>query len=115
MSENVRGPIIDHVLTYACDKCREVSPTVVPRKRVRQFTKRYCNSIDIKLVCSYFKIRNVWCERPHPSWAPYVCGLQVFYVRAVMPAMSAKPLSFSELKMTEELSKHVFKRCLLFS
>ena len=78
MSENVRGPITDHVLTYACDKCREVSPTVVPQKRVRQFTKRYCNSIDIKLVCSYFKIRNVWCERPHPSWAPYVCGLQVF-------------------------------------
>ena len=55
MSENVRGPLIDHVLTYACDKCREVSPTVVPQKRVRQFTKRYCNSIDIKLVCSYFK------------------------------------------------------------
>ena len=74
MSENVRGPITDHVLTYACDKCREVSPTVVPQKRVRQFTKRYCNSIDIKLVCSYFKIRNVWCERPHP------CGLRTCVV-----------------------------------
>ena len=51
---------------------------------------------------------------------PIPCGLRTcvvykfFYVRAVMPAMSAKPLSFSELKMTEELSKHVFKRCLYF-
>ena len=60
MSENVRGPITDHVLTYACDKCREVSPTVVPQKTVRQFTKHYCNSIDIKLVFSNFEIGNMF-------------------------------------------------------
>ena len=83
MSENVRGPITDHVLTYACDKCREVSPTVVPQKRVRQFTKHYCNSIDIKLVFSNFEIRNMFgVKDPIPRglrtcvvYKFFMCGL----------------------------------------
>ena len=115
MSENARGPITDHVLTYACDKCREVSPTVVPQKRVRQFTKRYCNSIDINWFVHILKYVMFGVKDPIPRRLRTCVVYKFFYVRAVMPAMSAKPLSFSELKMTEELSKHVFKRCLLFS
>ena len=83
MSENVRGLITDHVLTYACDKCREVSPTVIPQKKARQFTERYCNNIDIKLVFSYFKICNMFgVKDPIPRglrtcvvYKFFMCGL----------------------------------------
>ena len=36
-----------------------------------------------------FGVRDLIPRGPHP---PYVCSLQVFYVQAVMPAMSANPL-----------------------
>ena len=57
---------------------------------------------------SNFEIRNMFCVKdPIPRGLRTCVVYKFFYVRAMIPAMSTKPLSFSELKMTEERSKHV--------
>ena len=63
--------------------------TVVKQKRARQFVKRYCNNIDVKLDFSSFKIGNMFGVKD-----PMPCGLCTFvvYGRAVTPTMLAKPL-----------------------
>ena len=63
--------------------------TVVKQKRTRQFVKRYCNNIDVKLDFSSFKIGNMFGVKD-----PMPCGLCTFvvYGRAVTLTMLAKPL-----------------------
>ncbi|RMX43755.1 hypothetical protein pdam_00016461 [Pocillopora damicornis] len=49
--------------------------SVVTQKRVRQFAKCYCNSIDIKLVFSSFKIGNMFgVKDPIPRGLPMIYG-----------------------------------------
>ena len=59
--ENVRVPITEHVLTYACGKMLGGFADIAGIKArilkiIRHFAKRYCKSIDMKLVFSSFKI-----------------------------------------------------------
>ena len=67
--------------------------SIITQKKVRHFVKRYCNNIDIKLVFSSFKIGNLFSVKdpvPRGHRAGVVYNIS-FCVRAVMPAMSAKP------------------------
>ena len=65
--------------------------SIITQKRVRQFAKRYCNNIDIKLVFLSFKIGNLFSVKD-----PIPCGLRAgvvykfFCAGCIVPAMSAK-------------------------
>ena len=53
--ENVRVPITEHVLTYECGKVLGGFADIAgikarTLKSIRHFAKRYCKSIDMKLV-----------------------------------------------------------------
>ena len=64
--------------------------SVFTQKRVRQFVKRYGNNIDIKLIFSSLKMGSIfYVKDPIPRGRVWFTS---FYVRAVMPTMSAKPL-----------------------
>lgn len=63
--ENVRVPITEHVLTYECGKVLGGFADIAglkarTLKSIRHFAKRYCKSIDMKLVFSSFKIAIFW-------------------------------------------------------
>jgi len=63
--ENVRVPITEHVLTYACGKMLGGFADIAginarKLKNIRHFAKRYSKSIDMKLVFSSFKIGIFW-------------------------------------------------------
>lgn len=81
MFENVRVPITEHVLTYACGKMLGGFADMAgikarTLKSIRHFAKRYCKSIDMKLVL--LKSSFFGCERCYPSWNPCGCDIQVF-------------------------------------
>jgi len=62
--------------------------SVVTRKKIRQFIKRYCNDLDIKLVFPSFKIGNMFGVKD-PWQALFACGLKFACAGCNQPAMSA--------------------------
>ena len=41
---------------------RKTVRTVVAQSKIRHFVNRYCNDLDIKLVFTTFKLRNLFSE-----------------------------------------------------
>ena len=79
--------------------------SIITQKKVRHFVKRYCNSIDIKLVFSSFKIGNMfWCERSYPSWAP-CAGCYACYVSETTRHFSTRVHEH----MFSDRASHIFK------
>ena len=58
----------------------------VTQKRVRDFAKRYCNNIDIKLVFSPFKIGNMFVVKYSIPRGLRTCVVKRFSVQAVILA-----------------------------
>ena len=123
--------IINRYLTFTCHDCNlptsvsdttrtfyfklpYISPfSIIAQKKIRHFAKRYCNSIDIKLVFSSFKIGNMFGVKD-----PIPCGLRTGVVytfvcadcNACYVGETTRPFSTRVREhMFSDRTSHIFK------
>jgi len=85
--------------------------SIIMQKKVRNFAKRYCNSIDVKLVFSSFKIGNMFSVKdpiPHGLHAGVVC-----YVSKTTRHFSTNIREHMSSDRTSLIFKHLqnFQQC----
>ena len=78
--------------------------SIITQKKVRHFVKRYCNSIDIKLVFSSFKVGNVLSVKDR---APRGAGCNACYVGETTRHFSTRVREHIFSDRTSHIFKHL--------